>query len=57
MSKFVPISGFKWIDPKEFDSNERSSKSLKGCVLEVDLECPKELHKLNNDSLFWLHVK
>ena len=32
MSKFVPISGSKWIDPEEFDSNERSSKSLKGCV-------------------------
>ena len=21
MSKFLPTSGFKWIDPKEFDSN------------------------------------
>ena len=51
MSKFLPSSGFKWIDPKEFDLNTYTSNSLKGCVLEVDLEYPKELRKLHNDHL------
>ena len=42
MSKFLPISGFKWIDPEEFDLNKYTSNSLEGCVLEVDLEYSKE---------------
>ena len=49
MSKFLPTSGFKWIDPKEFDLNKYSSSSSKGCILGVDLECPKELPELGND--------
>ena len=49
MPKFLPISGFKWIDPKEFDPNKYTGNSSKGCVLEVDLEYPKELHELHND--------
>ena len=44
MSKFLPTSRFKWINPKEFDRNKYSSNSSKVCVLEVDLEYPKELH-------------
>ena len=48
MSKFLPTSGFKWIDPKEFHLNKNTSNSSKGCVLEIDLEYPKELHKLHN---------
>ena len=38
MFKFLPISGFKWIDPKEFDLNKYSNNSSKRCVLEVHLE-------------------
>ena len=49
MSKFLPSSGFKWIDPKEFHLNKYTSNSLKGCALEVDLEYSKELHELHND--------
>ena len=49
MSKFLPTSAFKWIDPKEFDLNKYTSNSLKGCVFEVDLEYPKELRELHND--------
>ena len=49
MSKFFPISGFKWIYPKEFNLNKYTRNSSKGCVLEVDLEHSKELHKLHND--------
>ena len=43
MSKFLPTSGFKWTDPKQFDLNECTSNSSKGCVFEIDLEYPKEL--------------
>ena len=46
MSKFVQTSGFKWIDPKEYDLNKYHSNSLKSLILEVDLKNPKELHKL-----------
>ena len=49
MSKFLPTSSFKWIDPKEFDLNKYTSNSSKGCVLEVDFEYPKELQELLND--------
>ena len=49
MSKFLPTSGFKWIDLKELDLNKYTSNSLKGCVLEVNLEYPKELRELHND--------
>ena len=38
MSKFLPTSEFKWIDPKEFDLNKYASNSSKGCVPEY----PKE---------------
>ena len=51
MSKLLPTSGFKWVDPKEFDLNEYTSNSLKGYVLEVDLEYPEELYELHNDYL------
>ena len=49
MSKFLPTSGFKWIDPKEFDLNKNTNNSSRRCVLEADLEYPKELHELHND--------
>ena len=39
----------KWIDPKKFNLNKYNSNSSKGCVLEVDLEYPKELWNLHND--------
>ena len=47
MSKFLPTSsGFKWIDPKEFDLNKYTSNRSNGCVA---LEYPKELKELHND--------
>ena len=49
MSKFLPKREFKWIDPKESDLNKYNSNSSKECVLEVDLEYPKELQELHND--------
>ena len=38
MSKFLPTSGFKRIDPKEFDLNKYINNSSKGCIIAVDLE-------------------
>ena len=51
MSKFLPTSGFKWIDPKEFDLNKYTSNSSKGRVLEVYLQYRKEFRELHNDYL------
>ena len=48
MSKILPTSGFKLTDPKEFDLNKYTSNSSKGCLLEDDLEYPKELRELHN---------
>ena len=31
MSKFPPISSFKWIDPKEFDLNKYTTNSSEMC--------------------------
>ena len=45
MFKFLPTSSLKWIDPKEFGLNNYTKR----CVLEVNLETPKELYKLHND--------
>ena len=49
MSKFLPTSRFKWIDPKEFYLSKYTSNNSKGCVLEVDLEYPNRLCELCND--------
>ena len=51
MSKFLPTTGFKRIDPKQFDFNKYNSISWKVCVLENDLRYSKELRKLLNDYL------
>lgn len=44
MSKALPTRGFKWMSDNELDD----WKSIP-CILEVDLEYPKELHDLHND--------
>ena len=48
MSKFLPTIGLKWVDSEEFDLNKYTSNSSKGCVLEINVEYPKELLKLDN---------
>ena len=37
---------------KKFDSNKYCSNNSKDCNLDVSVECPKELHELNNDYPF-----
>ena len=44
MSKPLPTHGFKWMKVDELETWE-----LHSCILEVDLECPKNLHDLYND--------
>ena len=44
MSKPLPTHGFKWMNEKELNVWEKTP-----CILEVDLEYPKELHDLHND--------
>ena len=48
MPKFLPTSGFKWLDPREFDLKYTSNNS-KGYALEAHLEYPKELKELHYD--------
>ena len=43
MSRPLPVSNFKWMTYLE-NWREISSKEGRGCILEVDLEYPKELH-------------
>ena len=44
ISKPLPTHGFKWMKDNELNVWEKTS-----CILEVDLEYPKELHDLHND--------
>ena len=44
MSKPLPTHGFKWMGPNELENWRKYS-----CILEVDLEYPKNLHDLHND--------
>ena len=49
MSKFLPTSGFKQKDPKEFDLNKYISNNSIGCTPEDHLKYPKDLQELHND--------
>ena len=49
MSQYLPYSGFKWLNQKEFGMNLIREISSHGCVLEVDLECPDKLQSVYND--------
>ena len=44
MSKPLPTHGFKWMKTSELET-----WGFHSCILEVDLEYPKELHDLHND--------
>ena len=49
MSKFLPTSGFKQKDPKEFDLKKYISNNSIGCTPEDDLKYPNDLQELHND--------
>ena len=50
MSEYLPYEGFMWLkNIDEFDVMSINEKSPIGCLLEVDLKYPDELHELHND--------
>ena len=50
MSQPLPVGNFKWMNEKELKNWKNFvEKEGKGCILEVDLLYPKELHDLHND--------
>ena len=53
MSQYLPHGRFKWLNQKKKNSdfclNSVSKNSSICYILEVDLECPSELHDLHND--------
>ena len=52
MSEYLPYKGFKWVGVNNETTNKvlnTSDDSLYGYLLEVDLECPEELHDKNNN--------
>ena len=50
MSKPLPVGGFEWMSEKELENWERFvEEEGVGCILEVDLEYPAELHDFHND--------
>ena len=50
MSEYLPYEKFEWLENIDgFNGMTINEKSEIGYILEVDLEYPKELHKLHND--------
>ena len=50
MNDYLPYCGFEWLENIDnFDIISINDKSSIGYFLEVDLECPEELHELHND--------
>ena len=53
MSEMLPTHGFKWLTDKEINNLYNNQVvqvwEKTPCILEVDLEYPKELHDLHND--------
>ena len=46
---FLRFQDSKWLDPAESNLDKYDGDNLKGYVIEVDPEYPKELHELQND--------
>ena len=57
MSKFLPTSGFKWVDHKVIDLNKYTINSLKEYFPKVNLDHLKELQELHNDNPLALDKK
>ena len=52
MNQYLPYGGFKWVEVNNESVNKilnKSDNSLHGYFLEVDLECPENLHDIHND--------
>ena len=63
MSQKLPPDGFKWVEKDDLSNfNDSFIKSYdensnKGYILEVDVEYPKNLHKLHSDFPFLPEIK
>ena len=49
MSQPLPTHRFEWMSEELKNWRSHSSETSEACILEVDLEYPKELHDLHND--------
>ena len=50
MSQPLPVNGFEWMNELELQNgNKLCNEKGKGCILEVDLEYPKDLHDAHNE--------
>ena len=51
MSQYLPKGGFKWLTRNKIKNLmlRKLQKITNGCIAEVDLDYPKELHYLYND--------
>ena len=55
MSQYLPTGNFRWLSTNNLDEDDYkaiiniSPDFHTGCILEVDLEYPKELHDMHND--------
>ena len=47
MSKFIRRTGFNWLHAAKFGLDKHDDNSSQNCLLELDLEYPKELHELH----------
>ena len=52
MPQPLPTGGFRWIDIKPDKISKLAKRKSKGCLLEVDIRYPKELHVSHNDLPF-----
>ena len=55
MSKKLPVNEFKWIENNEINEDfikNYDENNDKGYIFEVNVKCPKRLHKLHSDLLF-----
>ena len=51
-TEYLPYGEFKWVKVNNESVNKilnKSDNSLHGYFLEVDLECPENLHDIHND--------
>lgn len=49
MTKFIPYSGFKWVEPDIINLDSLGECDEIGYILDVDIEYPPELHNSHND--------
>ena len=44
--EFFLMEGFRYIEHKEFEMNKYACNIPNGCILDVDLEYPKEIYNI-----------